>query len=59
MAIGNTKALEEITDFLIFCYLLLSVDYVQGNPFAAPSQIRIRVNQAVAKFPSIQLVSSL
>ncbi len=35
-----------------FSAFLLSVDYVQGDPFAAPSRIRIRLNQAVAKFPS-------
>ncbi|PZO45230.1 MAG: hypothetical protein DCF15_21750 [Phormidesmis priestleyi] len=57
VAIGNTKALEEITDFLVFCCLLLSVDCVQGDPFTPPSRIRIRVNQAVAEFPSIQFPS--
>jgi len=30
----------------------LQVDYVQGDPFAAPSRIRLRVNQQVAGFPS-------
>lgn len=29
----------------------LSVDYVQGDPFAAPSRICIRISQAVAGFP--------
>ena len=29
----------------------LSVDYVQGDPFAAPSRICIRMSQAVARFP--------
>ncbi|MEO0647120.1 MAG: ABC-ATPase domain-containing protein [Cyanobacteria bacterium J06650_10] len=29
----------------------LSVDYVQGDPFAAPSKIRIKVPQAIAQFP--------
>lgn len=30
----------------------LSVDYVQGDPFAAPSRVRIWVKQAVALLPS-------
>ena len=29
----------------------LSVDYVQGDPFAAPSRIRIHLPQSVAQFP--------
>ncbi|PZO21245.1 MAG: ATPase [Leptolyngbya foveolarum] len=29
----------------------LSVDYVQGDPFAAPSRICLQVSQEVAKFP--------
>lgn len=30
----------------------LEIDYVQGDPFAAPSQIRIGVAQLMAKFPA-------
>lgn len=29
----------------------LTVDYVQGDPFAAPSRIRVRLSQKVAGFP--------
>jgi predicted ABC-class ATPase len=29
----------------------LSIDHVQGDPFASPSRIRVIVNQNVAKFP--------
>ncbi len=29
----------------------LSIDYVQGDPFASPSRIRVIVNQNIAKFP--------
>ena len=29
----------------------LSVDYVQGDPFAAPSKIRLNIPQAIAQFP--------
>lgn len=30
---------------------ILSIDHVQGDPFAAPSRIRVIVNQKTAKFP--------
>ncbi|MEM9090697.1 MAG: ABC-ATPase domain-containing protein [Cyanobacteria bacterium P01_F01_bin.53] len=30
----------------------LWVDYVQGDPFAAPSRVRLRLTQGVAQFPS-------
>ena len=34
----------------------LTVDYVQGDPFAAPSRVRIRLAQSVAQFPSQWLI---
>ncbi|MGV8982617.1 ABC-ATPase domain-containing protein [Clostridium sp.] len=30
----------------------LSIDHVQGDPFASPSRIRVIVNQNIAKFPN-------
>lgn len=30
---------------------ILSIDHVQGDPFASPSRIRVIVNQNIAKFP--------
>ncbi len=33
----------------------LSVDYVQGDPFAAPSRIRLKIAQQVARFPTLWL----
>ncbi len=30
----------------------LTIDYVQGDPFAAPSQIQIKLTQSVANFPA-------
>ncbi|MGH4117449.1 ABC-ATPase domain-containing protein [Clostridium sp.] len=30
---------------------ILSIDHVQGDPFASPSRIRVIVNQAISKFP--------
>lgn len=35
-----------------FPTFVLSVDYVQGDPFATPSRIRIRLPQSVAGFPN-------
>lgn len=42
------KDLEGQYDFQDY---ILSIDHVQGDPFAAPSRIRITVNQKTAKFP--------
>ena len=33
----------------------LSVDYVQGDPFAAPSRIRLKIAQQTAQFPPLWL----
>ncbi len=35
----------------------LTIDYVQGDPFAAPSRIRIRLNQQIARFPALWLTN--
>ena len=42
------KDLEGEYDFENY---ILSIDYVQGDPFASPSRIRVIVNQNMAKFP--------
>ncbi len=42
------KDLEGQYDFKNY---ILSIDHVQGDPFAAPSRIRVIVNQKVAGFP--------
>ena len=42
------KELEGEYDFDNY---ILSIDHVQGDPFASPSRIRVIVNQNVAKFP--------
>ncbi|MGH4051220.1 MAG: ABC-ATPase domain-containing protein [Clostridium sp.] len=42
------KELEGEYDFESFA---LSIDHVQGDPFASPSRIRVIVDQKVAKFP--------
>ncbi len=35
----------------------LAIDYVQGDPFAAPSRIRLRLNQLNARFPALWLTN--
>lgn len=42
------KNLEGQYDFKNY---ILSIDHVQGDPFASPSRIRVIVNQNIAKFP--------
>lgn len=42
------KDLEGEYDFQNY---VLSIDHVQGDPFASPSRIRVIVNQNIAKFP--------
>ena len=46
---GNYKSIKGDYAFPEFN---LSVDYVQGDPFAAPSSIRLRVSQTTAGFPA-------
>lgn len=44
------KAYREIAGSYIFPRFTLSVDYVQGDPFAAPSRLRAAVSQPLAGF---------
>ena len=45
------KAYKSLRGKYSFPDFTLSIDYVQGDPFAAPSQVRVTVPQAVAQFP--------
>jgi predicted ABC-class ATPase len=45
------KAYEDIRGEYEFQNYVLSVDHVQGDPFAPPSKVRITVNQSDAGFP--------
>ena len=49
---NNYKAYKDIRGSYQFEDFTLKIDYVQGDPFAAPSQIRIVVPQTVANFPT-------
>ena len=46
------KAYKDIRGRYQFKDFTLVIDYVQGDPFASPSQLRVIVPQAVAGFPS-------
>lgn len=45
------KAYKDIEGAWDLGWLTLIVDHAQGDPFAAPSRVRVRVEQAVAGFP--------
>ena len=49
---ASYKAYKDIRGSYQFEDFTLIVDYVQGDPFAAPSQLRIVVPQIVANFPT-------
>jgi len=45
------KAYKEIKDAYRFPFFVLVVDHVQGDPFAAPSSMRVQVDRRTAGFP--------
>ena len=45
---GSYKSLADKYNFENY---ILSIDHVQGDPFASPSKIQIIMNQETAKFP--------
>lgn len=45
------KAYRDIQGSYAFTDYLLLIDYVQGDPFASPSRIRVQIPQTVAQFP--------
>ena len=47
----NYKAYKDIQGRYEFPDFILNVDYVQGDPFAAPSKLRVQVSQDIAGFP--------
>jgi len=48
----NYKAYRDITGSYEFPDFTLIVDYVQGDPFAAPSKLRVQVPHSIANFPT-------
>jgi len=45
------KAYKDIRGSYDFGQFTLFIDHIQGDPFAAPSRVRVRVPQSVAGFP--------
>ncbi|MGB0564824.1 MAG: ABC-ATPase domain-containing protein, partial [Spirulinaceae cyanobacterium] len=48
---SSYKAYKDLKGAYQFPDFTLHIDYVQGDPFAAPSRLRVRVPQTVAQFP--------
>lgn len=46
------KAYKEIRGSYRFDQFTLFIDYVQGDPFASPSRLRVRVPQSAARYPA-------
>lgn len=45
------RAYKDLEGQYNFDNFILSIDHVQGDPFAAPSRVRVIVNNKIAKFP--------
>ena len=48
---ASYKAYKDIKGTYDFIDFKLIIDYVQGDPFASPSQLRVQVPQSIAGFP--------
>ncbi len=48
---ASYKAYKDIKGNYQFPDFTLIIDYIQGDPFAAPSKFRVKVPQSVAQFP--------
>ncbi|MGK7949351.1 MAG: ABC-ATPase domain-containing protein [Xenococcaceae cyanobacterium] len=48
---ASYKAYKDIKGSYQFPDFTLIIDYVQGDPFASPSQFRIKISQSIAGFP--------
>ncbi|KAA3655693.1 MAG: ATPase [Chloroflexi bacterium] len=46
------KAYKDIQGVYQFPQFTLFIDYVQGDPFASPSRLRVRIPQSVARYPA-------
>jgi predicted ABC-class ATPase len=54
---NNYKAYRDTKGSYQFPLHTLFIDHIQGDPFAAPSKVRVRISHSVAKFP-VQLYNS-
>lgn len=48
---ASYKAYKDIKGAYDFIDFQLIIDYVQGDPFASPSQLRVQIPQSIAGFP--------
>ena len=48
---ASYKAYKDIKGNYQFSDFTLIIDYVQGDPFASPSKLRVKVPQSIAQFP--------
>jgi len=48
---ASYKAYKDIKGSYDFIDFQLIIDYVQGDPFASPSQLRVQIPQSIAGFP--------
>ena len=48
---ASYKAYKDIRGSYQFDDFVLTIDYVQGDPFASPSRLRVIIPQEIAKFP--------
>ncbi|HHP7231314.1 MAG TPA: ABC-ATPase domain-containing protein [Xenococcaceae cyanobacterium] len=48
---ASYKAYKQIRGNYNFADFTLIIDYVQGDPFASPSKLRVKIPQSVAQFP--------
>ncbi len=46
------RAYKDIQGEYSFPNFILIIDYVQGDPFASPSQLQVKIPQDIAQFPS-------
>jgi predicted ABC-class ATPase len=49
---ANYKAYKSIKGSYHFSYFTLIIDHIQGDPFAAPSQVRVQIPHKIAGFPA-------
>lgn len=48
----NYTAYKDIRDTYLFLDFTLIIDYIQGDPFASPSRVRVQIPQNIAGFPN-------
>ena len=55
----SSPAYKSLKGFYQFEQYILSIDHIQGDPFAAPSHVSVKINGRAAGFPAFCLKSTL